>query len=86
MVEKLEKSTKANAGAINLRQVVLALFDQTVHTGSRCDTAKVYEDTVREILDMDTIPNTNFAATFNHLAHGYSARYYSYLVINYKLH
>lgn len=83
MVEKLVHSQKANAGAFNLRQIVLGLFDQKIHTapaGERCDTAKYYADTVKEILDMEAIPNTNFPASFGHLAHGYSARYYSYLV------
>ncbi len=81
MVEKLVHSQKANAGAFNLRQIVLALFDQKIHpAGGRCDTAKYYADTIKEIIGMEAIPNTNFSASFGHLAHGYSARYYSYLV------
>lgn len=81
MVEKLVHSQKANAGAFNLRQIVLAKFDQRIHTaGGRCDTAKVYAETIQEVIGLETIPNTNFAASFGHLAHGYSARYYSYLV------
>ena len=32
LLDKLLKSRKANAGVFNLRQILLGMFDQTIHT------------------------------------------------------
>jgi len=80
LLERLVGSQKANAGGLNIKQVVLALFDQRVHSGGRCDTQSVYSQTMNEVMGLESIPETNMAATFHHVALGYSARYYSYLV------
>ncbi|CAG7724695.1 unnamed protein product [Allacma fusca] len=79
IIDKLAASQVANAGGLNLRQIVLATFDQRVHLQGRSDTQAVYAQTLQEIMGLDAIPGTNMPANFNHLCIGYSGRYYSYL-------
>jgi len=79
MLDKLVASKNANAGGFNLRQVFLATFDQRLHSSkTKVDTAQLIKDTYKEIVGIDTIPGTNFAAIFGHLV-GYDAQYYGYL-------
>jgi len=79
MLDKLVASRNANAGGFNLRQVFLATFDQRLHTATgKLDTAELIRHTYKEIVGIDTIPGTNFAAIFGHLV-GYDAQYYGYL-------
>jgi len=79
MLDKLVASKNANAGGFTLRQVFLATFDQRLHSGSGpVDTATLIRDTYKEIVGIDTIEGTNFAAIFGHLV-GYDAQYYGYL-------
>jgi len=79
MLDKLVASKNANAGGFNLRQVFLATFDQRLHTLKGApNTAELVRDTYKEIVGIDTIPGTNFAAIFGHLV-GYDAQYYGYL-------
>ena len=68
MLDKLVASKNANAGGFNLRQVFLATFDQRLHTLKGApNTAELIKDTYKEIVGIDTIPGTNFAAIFGHL-------------------
>jgi len=78
MLDKLIASKNANAGAVNLRQIYLASFDQELHTSDKGDTVNVGSRLYKEILGIDTIPGTNFAARFGHLV-GYDAQYYGYM-------
>jgi len=79
MLDKLVASKNANAGGFTLRQIFLATFDQRLHSsGSKVDTASLIRDTYKEIVGIDTIEGTNFAAIFGHLV-GYDAQYYGYL-------
>lgn len=78
--DKLVASRKANAGAFNLRQVILGTFDQRIHTTRQADTTQVFADTYKEILGIETPPGTNMPANFGHMAGGYDAQYYGYLV------
>merc|ERR1712106_724521 len=74
MLDKLVASKNANAGGFNLRQVFLATFDQRLHSSkTKVDTAQLIKDTYKEIVGIDTIPGTNFAAIFGHLV-GYDAQ------------
>ena len=73
-------SRKANAGAFNLRQVILGTFDQRIHTTGKADTTKVFSDTYKEILGVETPAGTNMPANFGHMAGGYDAQYYGYMV------
>jgi len=79
MVEKLQKSRKANAGGFNLRQIVLASFDQAIHTRGEADTKAFFAKTYVDVMGIEPIPNTNMPANFGHLAGGYDAQYYGYL-------
>jgi len=79
MLDKLVASRNANAGGFTLRQIFLATFDQRLHSSKdKIDTASLIRDTYKEIVGIDTIPGTNFAAIFGHLV-GYDAQYYGYL-------
>jgi len=79
MLQKLIQSKNANAGIFNLRQILLASYDQKLHSGSQnLNTAAEWERMHKEMFDMPTIPDTNFAATFGHLV-GYDGQYYGYM-------
>jgi len=79
MLEKLVASKNANAGALNLRQIYLASFDQELHTSDKAvNTYDVGARLYKEILGFETIPDTSFAARFGHLV-GYDAQYYGYM-------
>ena len=77
-MEKLIASRKANAGANNLRQIILGTFDQRVHSQNSADTAKEFSDIYSEILGIRAIPGTNMTASWDHMC-GYDAQYYGYL-------
>jgi len=79
ILDKLVASRKANAGAFNLRQVILGTFDQRIHTTGKADTTKVFSDTYKEILGVETPAGTNMPANFGHMAGGYDAQYYGYM-------
>ena len=69
----------ANAGAFNLRQIILGTFDQRIHTTGQADTTDIFSQTYMEILGIETIPGTNMPANFGHMV-GYDSQYYGYLV------
>ncbi|KAK3089945.1 hypothetical protein FSP39_007851 [Pinctada imbricata] len=79
LLEKLLKSKKANAGVFNLRQILLGMFDQTIHTQEKADTAETLSRLSEEYLGFASTPNTNMAASFGHVAGGYDAQYYGYM-------
>ncbi|XP_061192674.1 thimet oligopeptidase-like isoform X2 [Saccostrea echinata] len=79
LLEKLIKSRIANAGMFNLRQILLGMFDQTVHTQKKADTAKLFSEISQEYLGFPSTEGTNMSASFGHLAGGYDAQYYGYM-------
>lgn len=123
LLESLVKSRNANAGIFNLRQILLATFDQTIHTQAtvsllllptltlcvgyirsiifhcckvarnidndqltfvglvlQANTEKIFTDLAELIMGVPATAKTNMSASFGHLADGYDAQYYGYLV------
>lgn len=80
LVQKLADSRKVNAGGFNLRQIVLATFDQLVHTRAKANTQQLFAQTYQDVMGIVPIENTNMPASFGHLAGEYDAQYYGYLV------
>jgi thimet oligopeptidase len=79
ILDKLVASRKANAGAFNLRQIILGTFDQKIHTRGKADTMQIFADTYKNILGVETVQGTNMPANFAHMV-GYDAQYYGYMV------
>lgn len=79
LVEKVVAAKDANVGLLSKRQLVFGLLDQRLHSKGVADTAAEFKSVLKEVLGMDPTPNTNFVASFGHLAGGYSARYYGYM-------
>ena len=74
LIEKLVASKTANAGGLNKRQLVLGMFDQTIHSMPKADTAQVLATVTKDILGLEMTPGTNMSASFGHLAGGYDAQ------------
>lgn len=79
LLETLVRSRQANSGIFNLRQVALATFDQIIFTQEQSNTAQIFADVYKKVTGVETMPDTNFAASFGHMAGGYDANYYGYL-------
>ncbi|KAG5446122.1 Thimet oligopeptidase [Clonorchis sinensis] len=80
LLDRLLASRKATAGLFYTRQVLLATFDQAIHTTHwNSDPYEVYVEFSRKLCDIDPTPGTCVPASFGHLAGGYDARYYGYL-------
>ncbi len=63
---------------LTMRQLVLALFDLTLHTKNIKNPSKLYNDIVKEYVGV-TFPKENiFPAGFGHLM-GYDGGYYGYM-------
>ena len=61
-----------------LRQLVLALFDLTLHTKGASNINKLYTDLLKKYTGMTSIKESIFPAGFGHLE-GYDAGYYGYM-------
>lgn len=79
-IARIEAARMFDAGYRYTRQVFLASFDQDIHThGPTVDVDSVEKRDFRQILALEPVPGTHFAATFGHLLGGYDAGYYGYL-------
>eukprot|EP01135_Chromosphaera_perkinsii_P004144 Nk52_evm51s270 gene=Nk52_evmTU51s270 len=78
LIKNIKRSEKANVGYFTLRQIVLAKYDQELHTGPSKSLFGTYDDLNKQLLKRSEIEGTNFAGTFGHLA-GYDASYYGYM-------
>lgn len=79
LLQALIDSRNANAGILNMRQIMLASFDQAIHTAESADTEAVFAQFCRDLMKVPATPGTNMAASFGHLAGGYDAQYYGYM-------
>eukprot|EP00697_Spironema_sp_BW2_P011434 gnl/Spiro4/27117_TR13490_c0_g1_i1.p1 gnl/Spiro4/27117_TR13490_c0_g1~~gnl/Spiro4/27117_TR13490_c0_g1_i1.p1 ORF type:complete len:748 (+),score=216.92 gnl/Spiro4/27117_TR13490_c0_g1_i1:171-2246(+) len=79
LLNKLIAARNANAGLLNKRQILLATFDQQIHSTAAADSAAELARLTRLICHYEPTPGTNMAASFGHLAGGYDAQYYGYL-------
>ena len=79
LLQALIASRNANAGILNMRQIVLGKFDQAIHSVSKVDTAAALAEIQDNLMKVPCTPDTNMAASFGHLAGGYDAQYYGYM-------
>ena len=85
MAQRLAASRRAHSGLFNTRQVMLATFDQQLHTLPAAAAAPPTVDTSAmlaalhdDLMGIPMTPGTNLAASFGHLVGGYNSAYYSY--------
>jgi len=78
IIEALIKSRNANTGVFNLRQILLAMFDITIHTQEKANTSDIYSELSTKILGITPPKDTNMPASFGHMC-GYDSRYYGYM-------
>jgi len=78
IIEALIKSRNANTGVFNLRQILLAMFDITIHTQEKANTSDIYSELSTKILGITPPKDTNLPASFGHMC-GYDSRYYGYM-------
>lgn len=78
-LRKLQAAKNANVGLFTKRQLSFGLFDMHIHSRAEVDSAAVWAKIQKETLGIESIPGTNFAASFGHLLGGYNSGYYSYL-------
>ncbi|CAH8540443.1 unnamed protein product [Schistosoma rodhaini] len=80
LLANLINSRIANAGLFYSRQILLASFDQAIHTTNWEDDPLVtFTNLSKKWIGIEPTPGTFMPASFGHLAGGYDARYYSYL-------
>lgn len=79
LIDRLIKTRHTNTGLLNKRQMLFAKFDQLIHSNAKADTCEMLREIHDEILLIEMTPETNFAASFGHIAGGYDAQYYGYL-------
>jgi thimet oligopeptidase len=78
LIERLIATRHFNEARIYTRQVLLALYDFTLHT-QYADPIETWKRLYKEIGTLDPLENTHWPAGFGHLMGGYDAGYYSYL-------
>uniref|UniRef100_A0A3Q0KDU1 Thimet oligopeptidase (M03 family) n=1 Tax=Schistosoma mansoni TaxID=6183 RepID=A0A3Q0KDU1_SCHMA len=80
LLANLINSRIANAGLFYSRQILLASFDQAIHTTNWEDDPLItFTNLSKKCLGIEPIPDTFWPASFLHLTCGYDGRFYSYL-------
>ena len=75
---KLVASQNSFAGALALRQMFYATYDQMLHTRAKADSAAIAKVLYKELFGIDRIDGGNIGASLSQLV-GYDAGYYGYL-------
>ncbi len=79
-IAKIRQARTFDAGYHYTRQVLLARFDQALHTaGAEVDPTPLYRTMCQDVLGLTPLAETSFPATFGHLMGGYDSGYYGYL-------
>jgi len=81
-IEKLAAAKNANCGLLTKRQIYFGILDQTMHSmqdPNGVDTAALCRELQPKIMGIEAQNDTNFVASFGHLAGGYDAQYYGYM-------
>ena len=79
MIDALINSRSINIGSHYIRQILLATFDQHIHSKTIEEPQEYWNKLHKKIRMIEVTPGTNFVLTFAHLMHGYEASYYGYL-------
>ena len=80
LLQKMIAARDFNQGYIYTRQLLLALYDMTLHTqDATSDVNQVYLDLYRQVLGQEPAAGLQFGASFGHLMGGYDAAYYGYI-------
>lgn len=85
LIDKLDKMELADTGFANRRQLVFGKFDMLVHSmnydaPSDVKSKELFNKIDHQLMLMQSPPETNFVASFGHLAGGYEAGYYGYMM------
>mmetsp|Transcript_67432 Transcript_67432/g.152615 ORF Transcript_67432/g.152615 Transcript_67432/m.152615 type:complete len:422 (+) Transcript_67432:596-1861(+) len=78
LVDSLVAAKNANVGLLTCRQLFFGIFDQTIHSQPKSDTAAILAELHPKVMRVPMSDGTNFAASFGHMC-GYDAQYYGYM-------
>ena len=84
MINKIKQTKKVLGGYRNKRQLMFGLFDLKVHMmkfddSVSFDSQKIWYETEKEVLNIESPVRYNPVASFGHIMGGYDAGYYGYL-------
>ena len=79
LIEKLNLSRKLLQGYHYARQLLFGIFDMKVHSNEYANAKELFSILQNQILELNTLQDTNEIASFGHLMGGYDAGYYGYL-------
>lgn len=78
LIKKIKDNKNYNSGIFHSRQLMLGMYDMSLHTKPGQDPLAVYFKMAKEYSGFEPVPEDVFPAQFGHLI-GYSAGYYGYL-------
>ncbi len=78
LVKKFKADKNYNSGIFHSRQMMLGMYDMSLHTKQGLDPLEFYFKLAKDYSGFEPVPEDVFPAQFGHLM-GYSAGYYGYL-------
>lgn len=80
LLDKMIAAKDFGQGRFYTRQLMLGIFDMTIHSQSgKVDVNQTYEQVYRDVVGQEPIAGGRFPGTFGHMMGGYDAGYYGYL-------